>query len=133
MLAASRNPNPEVVTVLLRAGAEVNARTEPGFTPLMYAAMECANPEVITVLLKAGADIHSRSVSGWTPLMVAAGRSSNPEVLSVLIKAGADLTARCQKGKTAPDYARANEKFKGTTAYQEIKEAYDRQVKEKAK
>ena len=68
MLAAQDNSNPEVITALLKAGAEVNARVEGGVTPLMIAAWHNSNPEVITALLKAGADAKAKDKSGKTAL-----------------------------------------------------------------
>ncbi len=56
MFAAENNQNPEVIKVLLEAGADVNARTAADKTPLMFAAENNQNPEVIKVLLDAGAD-----------------------------------------------------------------------------
>src|SRR5271157_3318401 len=38
MWAARNNPNPAVITTLLKAGAKIEARDTTGFTPLMYAA-----------------------------------------------------------------------------------------------
>ena len=47
-LAAEFNENPEVVTLLIKAGADVNAKDGNGFTPLYYAASFNENPEVVT-------------------------------------------------------------------------------------
>ncbi len=68
MNAAWSNENPEVITVLLKAGAEVNASADYGETPLMRAAEKNTNPEVITVLLKAGADVNAKNNGGKTAL-----------------------------------------------------------------
>ena len=35
---SSRRNNPEVINILIEAGADVNAKTESGLTPLMLAA-----------------------------------------------------------------------------------------------
>jgi ankyrin repeat protein len=56
MYAAQYNPSPEVITTLLKAGADVKAQNKAGWTPLIYAAESSPNPEVIIVLLRAGAD-----------------------------------------------------------------------------
>jgi ankyrin repeat protein len=95
MYAARFNPNPEVITVLLKAGAKIEAH-DPGngSTPLMHAAYNNPNPEVITTLLKAGANIEARDFFGGTPLIVAAMGNKNSEVITVLLKAGADIEAR---------------------------------------
>jgi len=64
--AAWRNQNPEVITILLKAGADVNMKDANGCTPLLWAAWGNQNPEVITVLLKAGADAKAKNNQGKT-------------------------------------------------------------------
>ena len=54
MDAADYNPNPEVITTLLKAGADANAWDALGMTALNWAAMHNRNPEVIITLIKAG-------------------------------------------------------------------------------
>ena len=67
MCAAEYNPNPEVITVLLKAGADVNAQDKYGTTPLMFAAKNIwEHPEVITILLDAGADGKAKNDQGKT-------------------------------------------------------------------
>ena len=63
--------NAPAIRVLLRAGADVLAADNDGWTVLHYA---CAAdpPEVIELLLKAGADPAAESRSGKTPRDVAA-------------------------------------------------------------
>ena len=55
--AASNNANAEVVSVLIKAGADLEARDEDGWTPLMLAARYNTNPEVVSALIKAGANV----------------------------------------------------------------------------
>ena len=50
-MAPRYNTPPEVVQVFLDAGADVEARTEFGLTPLMRAAMFNENPEMVLALL----------------------------------------------------------------------------------
>src|SRR5271157_3690374 len=50
MNAARSNPNPEVITALLKAGADLKTQSNEGFTALMYAARKNQNPEVIATL-----------------------------------------------------------------------------------
>ena len=68
MIAAAHNSNPEVITVLVQAGADVNATDASGVTPLMLAAAGNSNPEVITVLLSLGADPKAKDNSGKTAI-----------------------------------------------------------------
>ena len=49
-----------MISTLLKAGADTNARIKDGMTALMEAAMYNQNPEVITTLLAAGADTKAK-------------------------------------------------------------------------
>jgi ankyrin repeat protein len=106
MCAAQSNPNPEVITTLLSAGAYIEARTNEGWThienwtPLMWAALGNQNPAVITTLLKSGADIKAKANDGRTALMLAAAYNPNPEVIMALLSAGAYIEARTNEGWT---------------------------------
>ena len=67
MHAARGNQNPEVITTLLNAGANIKAEDRyNNMIPLMYAAWFNKNPEVITTLLNAGADARAQSSAGKT-------------------------------------------------------------------
>lgn len=52
----------ETVTHLLALGADVDAESESGNTPLLVAVYSDASPEVVQALLAAGADIGARGV-----------------------------------------------------------------------
>ncbi|MGA2612258.1 MAG: caspase family protein [Spirochaetia bacterium] len=130
--AAQYNLNPEVITMLLAAGALVDARNPEGWTyteswtPLMWAAMKNQNAEVISTLLKAGADCNAQSQRRGriTPLMLAARYNPNPEVIVILLKAGANAKVISEDAhKTAFDYARNNIKLIGTDALKQLQEA----------
>jgi ankyrin repeat protein len=68
MKGAEFNLNPEVITTLLRAGADLNAQDNDGYTPLMKAASRNKNPVVIMTLLRAGADAKVKNNKGYTAL-----------------------------------------------------------------
>jgi ankyrin repeat protein len=76
MLAAAANPDAAVVTVLIKAGARVNARGPHGWTALMMAAYSNPNPQIVVSLLKAGADPKLRSQAGNTALVYGQDNSS---------------------------------------------------------
>ena len=65
--AAWFNDNPAVITALLDAGAEANARDGGGDTPLHNAAWFNDNPAVIEALLDAGADATARNANDKVP------------------------------------------------------------------
>ncbi len=125
ILAAAYNKNPEVITVLIKAGADLNARDPNyGATALHWAATYNPNPDVISALLEAGAAINARNTrEDMTPLIWAAVKTTNPEIILRLLKAGADATLRVKDGKSALDYAKANEKLNGTDALTELEKA----------
>ncbi len=63
--AAGFSDNPEVITELAEAGADLEARDDrEGWTPLHQAAATVTNPDVITMLLDAGADGSARTNYG---------------------------------------------------------------------
>ena len=88
-----------VVELLIKAGADVSASAQGGWTAMMSAASG-GNPEVIAALIKAGANVNASNRFGWTPLMLAVRKNPNPEVTAALIKAGANVNARNIVGST---------------------------------
>lgn len=104
-------------------GADINARSAFGKTPLMYAA-HLDLPDAIRVLLAAGADVNAATFAEasqqeqnacWysirfrrrTALMYAAENGSL-ETIRVLLEAGADRAARDSGGRDMLDYLSRN-------------------------
>lgn len=67
-LAARYNRNPGAVRVLVRAGADVNARDQAGETPLHKVMLNLNNTGVIAVLAESGANFSVTDNLGRTPL-----------------------------------------------------------------
>ena len=59
-LAASHSSDPDVVRLLIEAGADLAARGERDSVALHYAAAWNANPTVVAALLEAGATLEAR-------------------------------------------------------------------------
>jgi ankyrin repeat protein len=78
MWAAADNKNGEVIAILIKAGADVNAQDSDSQTALMFAAESNTNTEVSTALLNAGSKIEAQDSLGRTPLMRAAAKNPNP-------------------------------------------------------
>ena len=98
----------EDVTACLAAGANVQARTEDGHTPLHHAAALNEHPEVVEVLLVAGTNVDPRNERGDTPLMRAGFRvEPRLSIVESLLTAGANPKARNSYGRTALHYAAA--------------------------
>ncbi|HNX77448.1 MAG TPA: ankyrin repeat domain-containing protein [Candidatus Rifleibacterium sp.] len=91
------NNDPKIALLLVKAGADVNAIDEDGYTALMYAASK-NEPELTRSLIKAGADVNARASNGQTPLMAAV--LYGPETVAVLLESGANLEATDEKGFT---------------------------------
>ena len=104
MVAARWNRDSEVVSALLDAGADVNAREMFDFTALMYAAGH-NTIEVINILLQAGAEVNAKEKNGMTVLMYVVKWSyrsiPTSEIVNVLLDAGAEVNARDECGTTA--------------------------------
>src|SRR6185295_15347299 len=84
---------------LIRSGANVNAATDLGVTPLWLAAQN-GSEKLVARLLAAGANPDAALLAGETPLMVAARGGKTP-VVEQLIAKGANVNARGARKQTA--------------------------------
>lgn len=126
-LAAAFSRHPDVIEIMLNAGADKLAATGTGKLPWDYARrnaivrdsnagkrlqpVDCASwnsikffksasSREVELCLGEGADVHARSRSGWTPMHVAAAFSATAGVLTTLVESGADVGARSDGGWT---------------------------------
>jgi len=87
-LVALTPPEVEVVRVLLKNGAKVNALEKRGWTPLHFAARS-APLEVIEMLLTAGADPNLPRQDGVTPLHESILRKRvDFDIVKIMLRAG---------------------------------------------
>jgi ankyrin repeat protein len=97
--AAKENNVPEVGR-LLRAGADVNAEGEYGWTPLHWACEEgSGHVQVVKELLEHGADIEAKDNYDRTPLRRAC-IEGHVQVVKELLEHGADIEAKDNIGWT---------------------------------
>ncbi len=98
--------DPAMLTELLAARADVNARTTPhwftspaggmklvpGGETALHLAAATGNAEAVRALLKGGADVEARAEDGCAPLDYAVRLGSITEAAEALVEAGAQLT-----------------------------------------
>jgi ankyrin repeat protein len=88
-----------VVKALIAHGANVNAVSEAGFTPLMFAAVR-NDAESVRALLAAGVDPNASQPKAAKPLMLAAAYRSTAAA-GALIDGGADASVKDRAGNAA--------------------------------
>lgn len=89
---AARQDDGKTLALLVKAGADLNAHSKSGKTPLCEAADD-GKVKNVAALIAAGADVNALCSSGRTALHEAAAKNSGPAV-AALLKAGAKLEAR---------------------------------------
>ena len=98
--------HPEIVDVLLEAGADVNLASRESMKVAPLASASAAGQyEIAKKLIAHGANVNSRASSDFTPLHESAARGQL-EFATLLLENGADVNARTADGKTPLDYAR---------------------------
>jgi len=126
-LGSRRYPNDEYIEILLTNGADVNARTGTGETPLHLAVAMWDPHETAKVLLAHGAEVNASDNNGNTPLHLLAAerthlwqryratqhpnRSRMNDVdaaISVLLANGAKSSLTNKRGETALDLSRSD-------------------------
>src|SRR5271154_3733169 len=88
-----KSGTPAQITADIQSGADVNAKDNNGYSPLMFAADHNSNTDVIKALINAGADVNAKDNGGFTPLIFAASYNKNSDMITILIKAGANVNA----------------------------------------
>lgn len=115
LFTAARDGRFELASVLIEAGADVNATDKCGKTPLQLTALT-GNVDLVRLLLTAGARIGARDSEGWSALRCAIHlRGNRRDVAEELLKNGAipDLGSAIRLGLF--DYVR-NELYRNPTA-----------------
>ncbi len=105
LMYAAFNGQTEIVKMLIKAGADVNAQDKTGTSALMFAASAPGGAKTIQILLDAGAKINAiDSNEHFTALMWAAAEGQ-AENVKLLLKHKADATLKDVDGDTAESFA----------------------------
>jgi ankyrin repeat protein len=94
--------NPEIVRLLIKAGADVNVTDNGGGTPVVKIILADPNPhqlECIKILLEHGADLSIRDRYGWTAIHQAV-RYLAPAMIELLLSKEPDINAQTLRGET---------------------------------
>ena len=105
MIAASRGYASEIER-LMGKGADINAETYEGATPLIFAVTN-NNISAVKTLLNYNPDLNKITSSYETPLLIAV-KNRNFEITEALIRAGADLDYTDKHGATILHHASLN-------------------------
>jgi ankyrin repeat protein len=92
LVLAAKNGNAAVMDPLIKAGADVNAKTSNGTTPLMLAAAS-GDVAAVSRLIEAGADVNAKEGTRAETAAMFAAASNRAAVIQVLASHGADLNA----------------------------------------
>ncbi|MEE3003173.1 MAG: ankyrin repeat domain-containing protein [Pseudomonadota bacterium] len=92
---AVENWDPEIITLLIKAGVNLDAKFRSGATLLHMAASESCT-DICKLLLSKGMDINAQTCHGHTPLRFAI---SSPETLKFLLQKGANPNIRDKRFK----------------------------------
>jgi len=111
LVTASRNKYKQIAELLLKNGADVNAKTNAGETALYLSSKHCTM-QIAELLLKNGADINAKTNTGETPLYIASQALTfvAKETVELLLKNGADVNAKTNTGETALYAASKNDR-----------------------
>lgn len=90
---------PEIMVMLIEAGADVNERDEYGATALIIAACRGRN-QLVDILLRSGAEINATVEGSYRTALECGVERGNIETVRLLIEAGADLDTKDESGNT---------------------------------
>ena len=97
--AAIEKADPDLVSLAIRSGADVNARDANRRTPLML-AIRAKNAGLARQLLAAHADVNDDDAMGATPLMLAVD-GADGDMVNVLLEYKANVGKKDKQGRTA--------------------------------
>ncbi|MCY4195784.1 MAG: ankyrin repeat domain-containing protein [Rhodobacteraceae bacterium] len=124
LIHAAWYDQPEIVQMLIAAGADVDMKNGNGLTPLHLVAHR-ASTKTVQHLLAAGADPNGRGPQGSTALHWAAARKTPGDasrIVLALLDAGVDPAVRDDQGRTALMIARTDPALAETDGFTRLRE-----------
>jgi TonB family protein len=106
-MLAARNGDFKMTEILANKGADVNAKTLIGHTPLLY-ALEFGRLEIAEMLIENGADVNAVDMYNHSTLIHAASRGYS-ELVQSLVAKGVDIDLKTEKDETAALLAQKKE------------------------
>jgi len=113
--AAVRAGKPEIFSLLIEHGAEINSRDERTGWSLLHIAVEHKRESSIRRLVELGANLNIKDMGGVSPLHLAVdieadaldqvGVEPSSRIVELLLQLGADPDSRDGNGKTPRDWA----------------------------
>ena len=105
LLIVSCGKKPEKIIKALSNGADINTRTQKGYSPIMIASV-FGTEETIKTLIDNGADINLQNSECLTALMIVINASKDEDAESVaklkfLLSRGADVNMKAGNGESA--------------------------------
>lgn len=104
LLRAATKGQQAMVRLLIKKGADIEARSANNSTPLTCAA-ECNFEAIVEYLLKSGASVNVGDNFGWKPLHWVMVNRGGKSVAQMLLTHGADINARCLYRKSPLHHA----------------------------
>ena len=100
LMLAIEHGKENIVELLIKGGAQIEAMDGNGNTALINAAKDPNRVAVVKRFLQLGANVNASNSHGFTPLMVAV-KSGSEEMVSTLLDKRPNLEARAHDGDTA--------------------------------
>ena len=99
----------KLILTLIKAGIDINAQTNNGFSALLLAIQYGRNDSIniVHLLIKAGVNVNVQNKFGWTALMEVVFNMNihNKIIMHMLLNAGVNINSQQKDGFTALMYA----------------------------
>ena len=109
----------DVVRLLFKNGANVNAQTDRFGETLLHWAVKVEHVDVVRLLLENGANVNAQEKDEWTPLHWAA-RGGHVDVVRLLLENGANVEAKNSDGECPLAIARSTYDLKKQEKFAEF-------------